>query len=179
MFVDINELREREVPLVVELDFTEQELHVSNHISALAKPVHSTMTVSIRSGDQVRVVGRLEAEVSFTCSRCLKHFNGSINKGFDLEYWPDPVVTAESEELSLTYPELVIGFYRNEELDLSAVVSEQIVLEIPLKPVCREGCKGLCSQCGADLNEGPCGCEPPPLDPRLSALADIKKRLIH
>lgn len=179
MLVSINELREREEPLLIEADFTEKELRVRNQVTALNRPVHSELRISLHSGDQVRLLGSLETEVVFTCSRCLKTFNREIRKRFDLEYWPDPVVTKEGEEFELTYPELTIGFYRNDVLDLSAALSEQVLLEIPMKPVCREDCKGLCGQCGADLNEGVCGCQPETVDPRLAPLADLKKKLIQ
>lgn len=176
MFIDISELRARESPLLLEVDFTDQDLGIRSQVSALEKPVHSELKISLRSGDQVRVAGKLQAEVKFICSRCLEPFLRDISKRFELEYWPDPAVEVEGEEFELTYPELTIGFYRNQQLDLSTVVSEQIVLEIPMQPVCREACKGLCGQCGANLNEGLCDCRPSPPDPRLASLADMKKR---
>lgn len=176
MIIDINELRGRETPLFLEANFGDQELKVRNRVSVLEKPVHSELKISLRSGSRIFVVGRLRAEVKLLCSRCLKQFYRSINKGFELEYWPDPQQSTEGEEFELTYPELVIGFYRNEQLDLSAVVSEQIVLEVPMKPICREECQGLCNQCGSDLNERRCSCQVAVVDPRLAALADMKKR---
>ncbi len=179
MLVNINELRKREQPLFVEADFTDRELKIRSQVTVLERPVHSSMKVSLHSERQVCVGGSLQAELKLTCSRCLKQFASSIKKGFELEYWPDPVVPGEGEELGLTYPDLVVGFYRDHRLDLSAVVSEQIVLEIPMKPVCSEACRGLCNQCGKDLNEGLCDCQPPGTDPRLELLADIKKKLIH
>ena len=179
MLVKINELREREQPLSVETDFTDQDLKIRSRVCVLEKPVHSRMTVSLRSGNQVCIGGSLQAELKLTCSRCLKHFSSSINKGFELEYWPDPEASGEGEEFELTYPDLVVGFYRDQQVDLSAMVSEQIVLEIPMKPVCSEACKGLCDQCGRDLNKGLCDCQPPSEDPRWALLADMKKRLTH
>lgn len=177
MLLDIEELRERDKPLLLEVDFSEQDLKIQNQVSALNRPVHSTLKVTLRSSDQVQVAGSLRAEVQFTCCRCLKPFPRTLEKGFDLEYWPQRVVSREGEEWELTYPELVIGFYREQRLDLAAVISEQVLLEIPMKPVCRENCKGLCVQCGADLNERSCGCEPRAIDPRLGALAELKKRM--
>ncbi|MBI4445598.1 MAG: DUF177 domain-containing protein [Acidobacteria bacterium] len=179
MLIKISELRERPEPLLIEADFTDQDLKVRDQISSLEGPVPAKLKISLHSADRVRVVGSLNADVVFTCSRCLKNFPRNIRKSFDLEYWPDPVVTNEGEEFELTYPELTIGFYRNDELDLSAVISEQIVLEFPMKSVCREDCRGLCDQCGKDLNEGPCECEPVSVDPRLAPLADLKKKIVH
>lgn len=176
MLVDINELREREEPLFIVKDFGDQELKVDNHISALQRPVHSEVKVSLW-GERVRVEGKLGASLVLTCSRCLKLFDQKIEKGFELEYWPDPVVETEGEEVGLTYMDLEVGFYRNDRLDVRAVISEQIVLEIPMKPICQEACKGLCDQCGADLNEGDCNCRRQSLDPRFGALLDLKRRM--
>ncbi len=176
MFVDINELRERNEPLSIVKDFGEEELTIDNPISALQYPAHSEVQVSL-CGERVRVEGELGADLVLTCSRCLKPFARKIQKTFELEYRPDPVVETEEEDLGLTYTDLDIGFYRDDRLDVRAVISEQIVLEIPMKPVCEEACKGLCQQCGADLNEGPCNCQPRSIDPRLEALLEVKKRM--
>ncbi len=176
MFVDINELRERNEPLLIVKDFSEKELKIDNSISALRHPAHSEVKVSLW-GERVCVEGKLGADLVLTCSRCLKPFARKIQKGFELEYRPDPVVETEGEDLGLTYTDLEVGFYRDDRLDVRAVISEQIVLEIPMKPVCEKACKGLCEQCGADLNEGPCNCLPGSIDPRLEALLELKRKM--
>ena len=176
MFVDINELRERKEPLLIVKDFSEKELKIDNPISSLPFPAHSEMRLSL-SGERVCVEGNLGVDLVLTCSRCLKPFSRKIQKGFELEYRPDPVVEAEGEDLGLTYTDLEIGFFRDDRLDVRAVVSEQIVLEIPMKPICKEACKGLCDQCGADLNGSPCDCQPPSGDPRFEALLEVKRRM--
>jgi uncharacterized protein len=94
-----------------------------------------------------------------------------------VEFLPDPVVETEGEEVALTYTDLDFGFYRNDGLDVRSVISEQIALEIPMQPICQGACKGLCDQCGADLNEGNCNCQGQTIDPRFEALLELKKRL--
>jgi len=176
MFVDINELRERKEPLLIVKDFSEEELKIDNPISALPYPAHSEVQVSLR-GERVCVEGKLGADLVLTCARCAKPFARKIQKDFELEYRPDPVVEAEGEDLGLAYTDLEIGFYRDDRLDVRAVISEQIVLEIPMKPICKEACKGLCDQCGADLNGSPCDCQPESVDPRFEALIEVKRRM--
>jgi len=176
MIVDINELRERGEPLLVEADFTESQLRIRTETASLAHPAHARLKVALH-GDRVRVTGHVSAELETACSRCLKPVGFDVDKDVDLEYWPDPEVEKEGEEISLSYDELSIGFYRDDQLDLSGVISEQIVLEIPMKPVCEEACQGLCPQCGADLNETACACEPVTSDPRWDALLDLRNRL--
>ena len=123
------------------------------------------------------VEGQLGADLDLTCSRCLKPFVRKIQKGFELEYRPDPVVETEGEDLGLAYTDLEVGFYRNDRLDVRALISEQIVLEVPMKPICQKACKGLCEQCGANLNEDPCNCQPRSFDPRLEPLLELKRRM--
>ena len=176
MFVDINELRKRNEPLLIVNDFSEEELKIDNSISALQHFAHSEVKVSLW-GERVCVEGKLGADLVLTCSRCLKPFTRKIQKGFELEYRPDPEVETEGEDLGLTYTDLKVGFYRDDRLDVRAVISEQIVLEVPVKPVCEKACKGLCEQCGADLNEGPCNCQPRSIDPRFKALLEVKRRM--
>ncbi|MCZ6484791.1 MAG: DUF177 domain-containing protein [Acidobacteria bacterium] len=176
MFVDLNELREREKPLRIVKEFGDKELKVDNPIGSLRGPVHSEMEVSLW-GERVHVEGELGADLVLTCSRCLKFFDRKIQKEFEVEFVPDPVMETEGEEVALTYTDLDVGFYRDDGLDVGAVISEQIVLEIPMQPICQKACKGLCHQCGADLNEGDCNCQDQTIDPRFEALLDLKKRL--
>ncbi len=176
MIIDLNELRLRNEPLSLDVDFDDQQLKLPSDVSLLSRPVRTRLSVSL-AGDQVKVVGELKADLELTCCRCLQGFDQSLKKDFRLEYWPDPAVTREGEEVALNYQDLVVGFYRSDQLDLSAVIYEQIVLEIPMKPICSESCKGLCDQCGANLNESECHCESQPIDPRLAVLSKIKERL--
>jgi len=175
MIVDIRELRERGEPLNVEADFDENSLEIASQIASLTRPAHAWLRVSL-SGERLRVSGQLKAELQVICSRCLKQVPFEVDKKIDLEYWPDPAVEKEGAEIALSYDELSIGFYRDEVLDLSGVTSEQIVLDIPMKPVCEEGCKGLCPQCGGNLNEVTCDCKPETLDPRLAALKELRNK---
>ena len=66
--------------------------------------------------------------------------------------------------------------FEGDEIDLGELFREQILLAIPMTPLCREECKGLCPVCGADLNAGECSCERGEIDPRWSALADLKDK---
>jgi len=178
MVIDLNELRKKNAPLNVETDFGEKQLRLSSVLASLVNSAHSQLRVRL-SGERVMINGGVVADLEVTCCRCAKGFPQHVEKTFSVEYWPDPKVDHEGEELELTYDELDIGFYRDDKIDLSAVVTEQILLDIPMKPVCRESCKGLCDQCGADLNEETCGCTATRVDPRLEVLAQIKNKMIN
>ena len=178
MIVDLSELRKKDTPLSVETDFSDKQLKMQDSMASLPDAAHSELKV-VLSGERLIIDGRVDGDLVVTCCRCAKGSPQRMKKGFSVEYWPDPKPGQDSEELELSYDELDIGFYRDDKIDLSAVVAEQILLEIPMKPVCREGCKGLCDQCGTDLNEKGCQCDRRRLDPRLEVLAKIKDKMIN
>ncbi|NIO05105.1 MAG: DUF177 domain-containing protein, partial [Proteobacteria bacterium] len=70
--------------------------------------------------------------------------------------------------------DLKAGFFSGDEVDLSGLIREQILLGIPYKALCHEECKGLCSQCGINLNEGNCGCERKVGDSAFKVLKDLQ-----
>jgi uncharacterized protein len=84
---------------------------------------------------------------------------------------------AGRDELSVTDAEAEIGYYQGEGLLLEDAVREQVLLALPLKLICREDCKGLCPQCGKNLNEGACSCAAPLQDLRWSGLKEIRDKL--
>ena len=178
MIIDLDELRKKKVPLSLRTEFSEQQLQIRNSLASLDDRAISQMKVSL-SGERVSVNGTLKADLSVICCRCAKGFPQNVDKTFSVEYWPDPEVEREGEERELTYDDLSIGFYRDDQIDLSALVSEQVLLEIPMKPLCREVCLGLCDQCGKDLNEGSCECEKSSVDPRLQVLEQLKNKMIN
>lgn len=122
-----------------------------------------------RAGKDVFIHGEARAELTLSCSRCLRKFESGLSIPLDLAYCPD-VEGADAEMHELTADEMETGFYRDEEIDLSEVAREQVLLNIPMKPLCAETCRGICPLCGADLNEAPCGCEAKAVDPRFQAL---------
>ena len=106
------------------------------------------------------------------CARCLASASIDLAAPIHMTYGraTDEELAAEVE---MTDDDVDFSTFDGEEIDLGALFREQILLAIPMTPLCRPECKGLCSQCGKDLNEGPCTCERP-ADPRLGALKGIK-----
>ncbi len=177
MLIDLAKVRESEQPLLVEADFDERALRITEDgLARLESPAHAWLKVTVH-GDAVRVTGKVRADLRIVCCRCANSFGRKLEKGFDLDYARDPEVKPDGEEVALSYSDLGVGFYHNDELDLRNVVAEQIFLDVPMKPLCREDCHGLCDQCGADLNQGDCGCVRKSPDPRLAPLLDLKRRL--
>jgi uncharacterized protein len=102
-----------------------------------------------------------------------------VKRDFELLYRPLGVDAAGRDELSVTDAEAEIGYYQGEGLLLEDVLREQVLLALPLKVTCREECKGLCPQCGKNLNQEQCSCSTEMEDPRWAALKDVRSRLEH
>ncbi len=136
-------------------------------------PISAHLVIE-RIGEEVTVNGDITGVVNLQCSRCLIDFQKEVSLSVDLIYHPLKEVSSE-EAYEIPRDETDIGFYRNDELDISEMVKEQVLLNLPMKPLCDEQCKGLCPMCGADLNLQPCDCSREDIDPRL---AKLKKLLL-
>lgn len=124
-----------------------------------------------RAVEKVELVGAVTAIVGFECDRCLKPLSISVDQSFDLLYVP-PLGTQDERELGAD--DLSTGFYQGDSIDADDLVREQIELALPMARLCSEECRGLCPQCGANLNESECNCENDSVDSRWSALKEIK-----
>ena len=124
--------------------------------------------------DQFRLVGRVKTTLELRCGRCLEPFTLPVDSEFDLRYLPHAQNTGEGER-EVEEDDLTTAFYTNEEIDLGHLMSEQFYLVLPMKPLCRPDCKGLCPTCGANWNRDTCTCDNTWEDPRLAALKTFRK----
>ena len=124
----------------------------------------------------IRLKGELSASLEMACARCLAPVVQNVEREFDLLYRPLGA-DAGQQEISFSAAEAEIGYYAGTGLLLEDVLREQVLLALPLKAICRQDCKGLCPQCGADLNLAPCSCQQPVGDPRWSALKEFRSKL--
>ncbi len=110
----------------------------------------------------VLATGRVEAPWRGECRRCLGDASGRMHVAVRelFEEQPDP---------DQTYP------LDGDKLDLGPMARDAVLLELPLVPLCREGCRGLCLRCGTDLNQGDCGCAPELVDHRWAALDALRE----
>lgn len=127
----------------------------------------------MRTGDGVLVQGRLQAEMTQPCVRCLEPVVVSLDVALEEIFSPTldvitgQAIVPEEDDQALWIDEHHI-------LDLREVLRQNVLVAMPLHPLCREDCRGLCSSCGQNLNEGNCNCEPDP-DPRWASLAALLK----
>jgi uncharacterized protein len=124
------------------------------------------------TGGEVRVQGRIRADLETECDRCLGRASFQIDAPFDLFYRPMES-TGHEEEVAIDEGEAEMGFYELPGLQLEEIVREQVLLQLPMQKVCSEACKGICSICGANRNENDCSCRPQTADDRWMALKDL------
>ena len=125
--------------------------------------------------DKFRLVGRVRTELELSCSRCIEPYRFPIDAEFDQRYLPSSQATTDNER-EVEEDDLETSYYADDQIDLGVLMREQFYLALPMKPLCREDCKGLCAQCGTNLNTGTCDCAPVWEDPRLAALKAIKEK---
>jgi uncharacterized protein len=126
----------------------------------------------------VQVTGTLAAGLALECGRCLEPFVSSVAERLDLVYLPvqSPRADEDDEDVDLGEDDMVVVHYTGGRIDLGEMVRGQLVLSVPMRRVCREECRGLCSVCGANRNSVACGCVEAPQDARVSPFASALAR---
>jgi uncharacterized protein len=122
---------------------------------------------------QFRLVGRVRTTLELPCGRCLEPFTMEVDAPFDLRYQPHVENTGEGER-EIEEDDLTTAFYERDEIDLGHLMGEQFYLSLPMKPLCRQDCRGLCPECGTNLNRGTCECKRAWEDPRLKPLKALQ-----
>jgi uncharacterized protein len=138
----------------------------------VAAPVELAMDVEKAGSDAFRVTGQVRTTLELACSRCLEPFVVPVDAPFELRYVPHTENTGEDER-EIEEDDLTTAFYREGLLDVIELLREQFQLALPMKPLCSDGCKGLCPQCGVNLNRSTCSCAPAWEDPRLAPLKGL------
>jgi uncharacterized protein len=126
-----------------------------------------------RHGVDILVQGSLSGQMELACSRCLESFAAPAAIDFALLLAPGPV-NASAAEAELSPDDLDLDYYTGEIVDLESLLREQIILLLPLKPLCDEACKGLCPHCGANLQREPCTCPTDVVNSPFALLAKLK-----
>jgi len=174
VFIEIEDLDQDQ--LHVRHVFPVGEILFSHMDAALDGPVTTDFVLN-HKGSDLYITGSLSTVVKFRCSRCARDMVKNLSAGFDLSYLPQPEWPAQDIEVELKYEDMDVAFYDGITFDVNLMVLEQIELAMPMKLVCKEECKGLCFQCGTDLNEGTCSCSKEELDARMGALLEFRKKM--
>ena len=134
--------------------------------------LHGEITM-LRTGTGILVTGHLSTQVEVTCSRCLAPLE--VGLGIDVEEEFQPTVdVVTGRHLVMEEEDEALWIDVHHILDLSEVIRQDLLLALPMHPLCKEDCAGICPVCGQNLNEGPCDCITSEVDPRWSALLSLK-----
>lgn len=139
-----------------------------------SEPVTVVGTGELESsiGD-IRVRGHLKAVLVTECVKCLETAAIHVDSDFDLMYLPEGT-EPQGREVEINDKEAEVGFYQGHGLALRGVIEELLMLAVPMRPVCKEDCCGLCPVCGVNRNETECNCQTPVMDARWSGLDALK-----
>ena len=125
-----------------------------------------------RAGMELIFEGRLSAPMVAACARCAEDFKTPSARPF--RFVLAPRAAADGADGRLRSEDLEFSLYDGDEIDLAPLVTEQLILALPSRALCREDCRGLCPHCGANLNQNQCGCVAEAADPRLAVLRTLK-----
>jgi len=177
MFLDVKELAVRK--LRIRRTYAAGSIDYHSAEIKQVEPLEVTATAELLDG-QIRVEGNLETKIELVCARCLESVTEEVSRAFDLFYAPLPKDAQQTKhrEDRLRDDDTEIGFYEGDGLFLADVLKEQVLLALPLKAICRSDCRGLCPNCGANLNHEECRCETHTPDARMASLARLKQDLL-
>ena len=118
------------------------------------------------SGKKLVITGQADVTLNIPCDRCLKEVEVPFSLDFEKHVNLEAEDDKESDETNY-----IDGY----NLDVDKLLYNEILIGWPMKVLCSEDCKGICSVCGQNLNEGTCDCEDTGLDPRMSVIRDVFK----
>ena len=174
MFIDINKIDEHGESLDHELDLGDLDDGGGETMPATVAKLTGRVC---KAADGVALAAHLDARVRRVCGRCLEEFELPVSTDFNL-------VLASELPSGANRPDGDgpgdgdLFHAPDGQADLDLVAAEQIYLAMPMKPVCRKACRGLCPVCGSNRNVAPqCGCEVVSEDPRLASLRELKNRM--
>ncbi|MEE8185855.1 MAG: DUF177 domain-containing protein [Thermodesulfobacteriota bacterium] len=139
---------------------------------SISSPIKAHLDIR-KSGENIDIVGHIEAEMVLKCSRCLKEYVYGVHRKIEIAVQTDFNQTTGDRELMEN--ELDVGYIQGGEIDTTDIILEQLFLEVPIQPLCNPDCKGLCPSCGVELKDGQCSClSKEVVDPRFAILKNFK-----
>jgi uncharacterized protein len=129
-------------------------------------------------GREVFLKGSISTEMEMICSRCLEPLNYKIRSKISSRYVPSQEAGNQDTDVELHASDIEVEYYSDGRIDLTQTVYDQMMLSLPLARLCREDCRGICSQCGVNRNKKNCQCsDKGSIDPRLAVLKTLKDKL--
>lgn len=169
MKIDLNRLGRE--PLPFEFTISENELDPDAGVT-YPEVVRVKGSVLQRTA-QIEVSGEIYAKPLIECIRCLEPVEHELKFPFETVF-VRPEDFAADKEREVQGDDLKVDILEDDSIDLTQIVREQLLLEMPTQVLCSEDCKGLCDRCGTNLNTGECRCKEDDIDPRWAALKNLK-----
>jgi uncharacterized protein len=183
MVIDLTTLPTDRVPVVADIPATAVDVPAEDF--AVVGSAHFAGDVERGSGETYHLRGQLTGQLALSCARCAEPFDLPVDVPVDLRFVPAAIEKAsvrsssstddddEGHQIAEDDPSIVV--YDEPRIDLAQVAREQFYLAVPMKPLCRPDCQGLCPHCGTNRNSGTCTCENQWEDPRLAGLKSLLK----
>ncbi len=156
-------LKKKSAHKTIDLDVELEGFNYDHEYMKVIEPIKFTGQLDML-GNLFELQGKITGAIELTCSRCLVKYPSELNIEVDEKFSNDPEAVDEDDN---------IIFIDSDTLDITEIVFSNIILSLPIKRLCKEACKGLCPQCGTDLNNSSCNCVNEEVDPRLAKLKDF------
>jgi len=169
MFLNVSQL-------MMEVSGAVREYRMDERVSLLNDSREHLVSGEVRllkTTMSIWVSASLNSNVVNNCDRCLAPYSQSVHMDIEEEYFPtiDPAIGARAKPKNADEDTLYID--ENQMLDLTPMVQEYASLDLPMKPLCKTDCAGLCPNCGVNLNQSACQCDTVSRDPRWGVLLDM------
>jgi uncharacterized protein len=133
----------------------------------------------LRTSDNVQMSGTARVLLKPSCDRCMETFDQRLDVPLHVNLAPHKDMNFDDEDSGddegLDEDDVAFSFYKGEEINVGEIVREMVLLDVPIRYLCNEDCKGLCAQCGKNLNTGACSCAKTAVDTRFAALKQLLK----
>ncbi len=169
MIFNVAQLMKAPVGTSLVNDFREEDIQLDDDIEVIG-PIDGHVRMR-RTNQGLLVDGWVELTLELSCNRCLKTFEQPMHVDFEEQFYPT-VDVISGMPLDPFDEDEIFPIDARHEVDLTEAVRQNVLLALPMVTICREDCKGLCPQCGQDLNLGSCECKPE-VDARLSVLKQL------
>jgi len=168
MIIDLPSVQTTPKPLTADVDSAQIDLEGEGEVKGRTRFDGETF----RDGTRVHVRGTITADVDLACTRCAEALTEHLEIPFE-DVFVNASDEANEDDLEVEGADLDEQLVEGDEIDLIDVVREQILLNLPEQVLCKEDCKGLCPQCGANRNLIDCDCGKDEIDPRWAALKNL------
>ena len=162
---DITDSEGKHIQLQLDLDLDKISFQMGDYPILEKTPVELEITNTGNKVLELKGIGSVT--VGIPCDRCLEQV--AVKIPYEIEQKLDMKKSDTERVQDLDENDYLTGM----DLDVDRLVYLEVLMSWPLKVLCRDDCKGICSQCGKNLNDGPCGCAEEPKDPRMAAISDI------